>query len=205
MALKPTAAAGLSQASFDRLLARLHADREQAGVQYEALRRKLVKFFEYRDCAAAEQAADQTIDRVARRLEGGEEIRAENAASYFLGVARNVLREHWVRPEGRWRDLETTDPGELAAAAAAQQPVAPDDDEERRWHCLERCLGQITAAERELVLEYYEWGQKQRIGRRKELCDRLGISLNALRIRAHRVRGALERCVALCAAGSGAK
>jgi DNA-directed RNA polymerase specialized sigma24 family protein len=204
MALRPAAAAGLTQAGFDRLLARLHADREQAGEKYEALRRKLVKFFEYRDCATAEQAADQTIDRVARRLEGGEEIRAENASAYFLGVARNVLREHWVRPERNWRDLETADPGEVAAATTARQDV-PDDEDERRWHCLERCLNQLSEPQRELVLEYYEWGSRQRIGSRKDLCQRLGLSLNALRIRAHRLRAGLERCVASCARESDTK
>jgi hypothetical protein len=49
------------------------------------------------------------------------------------------------------------------------------------------------------VLEYYEWGRRQRIGSRKELCQRLGLTLNAVRIRAHRIRASLERCVRDCA------
>lgn len=195
MALKP--AAGLSQEGFDLLLARLHPERERAGEQYEAVRLKLVRFFGYRGCGAAEQAADETIDRVALRLEGGETIRSEDASSYFLGVARNVLREYWARPEGGWRALDEVAPGALAVPADAPA----DEDDERRWHCLERCLGALAAGQRELVLEYYEWGRRQRIGSRQDLCRRLGLTLNAVRIRAHRIRVSLEGCVQRCAQG----
>ena len=192
MALKQPS--GLTAEGFERLLGRLHPDREEAGEKYELLRAKLVKVFEYRGCAASEQAADETLNRVARRLTEGETIRSEDASSYALGVARNVLREYWARPEGTWRALEEVDPGELTAAA----PAEPDVDDERRWACFERCLGALDPAQRELVLEYYEWGRRQRIGSRKDLCRRLGLSVNAVRIRAHRIRSGLERCVRGC-------
>lgn len=185
--------AGLTQHAFDLLLARLHPERERAGEKYEAVRSRLVKFFDYRGCTAADQAADETINRVARRLEGGETIRSEDASSYFLGVARNVLREYWARPEGGWRALAEVAP---VLAVPADEPDGRDDE---RWRCLERCLDSLPAGQRELVLEYYEWGRRQRIGSRQDLCRRLGLSLNALRIRAHRIRAALERCVRDCA------
>jgi DNA-directed RNA polymerase specialized sigma24 family protein len=190
-------ASGLTREGFELLLARLHPERERAGERYELLRAKLLKFFEYRGCAAAEQAADETVNRVARRLEGGEAIRAEDATAYFVGVARNVLREYWARPERSWRPIDDTSPADLAA------PEGPPDDAEgeRLWACFDRCLGALDPRQRELVLEYYEWGRRQRIDSRKDLCRRLGLTMNAVRIRAHRIRESLERCVKRCAGG----
>lgn len=187
-------ASGLTQAGFELLLARLHPERDQAGQKYELLRAKLLKFFAYRGCASPDQAADETVNRVARRLEEGEAIRAEDASAYFLGVARNVLREYWARPEGSWRPLDDIAPGDLTA------PPEPQDDEEgeRLWACFDRCLGALDPNQRELVVEYYEWGRRQRIGSRKELCSRLGLTVNAVRIRAHRIRASLESCVRRC-------
>lgn len=185
----------LTRESLEGLLARLHADRDQAAEAYERIRARLLKFFDLRGCHAAEQAADETIDRVARRLAEGESIRAEDASPYFLGVARNVLREFWARPDGGWRSIDDVDAAELPAPP---EPVA-DEEAERRWRCLERCLGALAPGARELVLEYYEWGRRQRIGSRKQLCERLGLTANAVRIRAHRIRASLERCVRDCA------
>src|ERR1051326_5706272 len=63
----------LTQQAFDALLACLDSDRERAAEKYETLRLKLVKFFEWRACAvAAQDLADEVINRVARRIDGGE-------------------------------------------------------------------------------------------------------------------------------------
>ena len=82
----------LTQEAFDQLLAALDADRERAGHQYEIVRRKLLKFFEFHGSDAPEEHADETINRVARKLAEGE--RVENFNGYCLGVARRV------RPRG---------------------------------------------------------------------------------------------------------
>lgn len=190
-------ASGLTREGFERLLARLHPERDRAGEQYELLRAKLLKFFQYRGCASCEQAADETLNRVARRLEDGETIRAEDAGTYVMGVARNVLREYWARPEAAWRGLDDVAPQDLAVPAPPPADVAG----ERMWACFDSCLGGLDPGQRELVLEYYEWGRRQRIGSRKDLCRRLGLTLNAVRIRAHRIRASLERCVRRCAGG----
>jgi DNA-directed RNA polymerase specialized sigma24 family protein len=195
-------AAPLTREAFDRLLHRLDSDRERAGEKYELIRHKLIKFFDYRGCDTPEQAADETINRVARRIEEGEEIRAADAAAYFHGVARNVLREYWARPERRLRPLDEVPAAELARAGDVP---SPDEEAEERWQCLERCLGQLTAGQRDLVTTYYAWGRGERIGNRRELCGKLGMTQNALRIRVHRIRLSLERCVAACACGKGAE
>ena len=44
---------------FTRLLERLHADPEQAGHEYERLRRALVKFFDWRGVPVPDECADE--------------------------------------------------------------------------------------------------------------------------------------------------
>jgi hypothetical protein len=49
----------------------------------------------------ADELTDETIDRVARRLAGGETIRAADIGRYFLGVARNVGSKPATRAAAR--------------------------------------------------------------------------------------------------------
>jgi hypothetical protein len=44
------------------------ADSECAGEQYEKIGRKSVKLFKWRGCAHAEECADETFNRVARKI-----------------------------------------------------------------------------------------------------------------------------------------
>jgi DNA-directed RNA polymerase specialized sigma24 family protein len=189
----------LSQDAFDALLARLDGDRERAAEQYEHIRRGLITFFECRGSPSAEDHADATINRAARRLIEGQEIHVENPASYFYGIARNVLKEWW--------DVAARQPAQLDDARHV--PVAFDpqrrDDElrqrrihERRLECLEHCLQELTDDHRQLIAGYYQGETSAKIANRKHLAERLSIPLNALRIRALRIRERLEKCVAAC-------
>ena len=58
----------ITRDAFDRMLAELRPDSERAGGQYEKIRRKLVKLFEWRDCAQAEECADETFNRSPKRF-----------------------------------------------------------------------------------------------------------------------------------------
>ncbi|HKP37054.1 MAG TPA: hypothetical protein VJT71_09355, partial [Pyrinomonadaceae bacterium] len=58
----------LAQEDFDRLLAWLDADRERAGVIYEKIRWRLITIFAARNCVTPEDLADETLDRVARKV-----------------------------------------------------------------------------------------------------------------------------------------
>jgi DNA-directed RNA polymerase specialized sigma24 family protein len=59
-------------------------------------------------------------------------------------------------------------------------------------------LKKLSDESRELIVAYYREQQRAKIKLRKELAERLGIPLNALRIRAHRIRAKLEECVVNC-------
>ena len=58
----------LSQEAFDRLLAWLNPNRALAGEKYEEIRRRLIKIFTCRGCTCPEVLADETINRVARKV-----------------------------------------------------------------------------------------------------------------------------------------
>src|SRR5215510_4016694 len=81
----------LTQEAFDELLAALAPDQESAGEKYLEVRGNLIRFFEWRGCPFPEDHADETINRVAKRVSEGEQIR--NPAGYFLGAARMLLLE----------------------------------------------------------------------------------------------------------------
>jgi len=176
-----------NQDDFDRFLAWLDPDRERAGTRYEDIRRKLIKIFECRGCSLCEDLADETINRVIRKMRDLADTYIGDPALYFYGVARNVRLEHHTR---RIRTPHIP-------------PPVPAEEKEREYECLEQCMKTLTADNRDLMLEYYKSEKRIRIVHRKELAVRLGIAPNALRLRAFRIRAGLQTCVESCLQLSG--
>ena len=81
----------LTQEAFDKLLHALDGDRARAGNIYQETRSNLIRFFEWRGCPFPEDHADETINRVARRILEGEDVR--DVPKYFFGVARLLFLE----------------------------------------------------------------------------------------------------------------
>lgn len=171
----------LTKESFDALLAWLDPAREEAGRKYEEIRLRLIKIFVCRGCLEPEDLADETINRVSKKLKEIESTYSGEPARYFYGVANKVHLEYLRKPVPR--------------------PPAPcdvSDDIEKEYACLERCMQKLTSNNRMLVLQYYQEEKRAKIDQRKLLADRLGIALNALRIRACRIRASLQECVQSC-------
>lgn len=188
-----TRSQGLTRESFDLLLSQLGPDREQAGERYEAVRRKLVRLFEWRGCAAPEDLADETINRVARRLAEGVELRSADPYGYFCGVAHLLYKEVLRRASREHRALEGS--GEVLLPTPL--PVIPEEEPgDRRLDCLRRCLAALPPDQRDLVLRYHQG--ESNIRNRKALSQELNVPMNALRIRVHRVRRKLESCLESC-------
>jgi DNA-directed RNA polymerase specialized sigma24 family protein len=189
---------GLTQESLDRLLEQLDPDREAAGERYLKIREKLCKFFQWRNCLQPDECADQTIDRVARRIDGGEEIRTGDIYLFFHGVAINVLREYWKRAQ-RVQEKPLDEAPE--AHAATENPVEVSEREgaeEQRLACLDGCVKKLPPQQLMLITEYHQGQGGVKIAKRNALAQHLGIPLNALRIRAYRIRGELETCISEC-------
>lgn len=176
--------------AFERLLGVLDPDRERAAEAYESLRQKLVRFFEWRGVGVPQDLADRVVDRVSRKLAEGETIREKQPAGYFYGVARNILLEHW--------DEKKRERVALRALPREEVSGASDPVLDRRLRCLERCLEGLSAENRGLIIRYYQGETRSKIENRKSLAGSLDIPLNALRIRACRLREKIERCVIEC-------
>lgn len=179
----------ITQQSFDLFLVALDPDRERAGQRYGQIYQTLLKFFEWSSSPFPDEQADETINRVCRKLEEGEEIR--DLGNYCKGVARFVHLNYLQSPKSKQTDLEEIMPFRAA-------PERDDDEGDPRLDCFESCLGKLPADARELITEYYQEDKRAKIDHRKGLADRLGIPLNALRIRSCRIRSKLEECVDGC-------
>ncbi len=179
---------GLTSESLEALLAFLDPDRDRAGTHYETIRHRLVRLFEWRGFGNAEDLADETINRVARRIQEGIEVRSADPYGYFCGVAHLVSKEI-ARRAARERAVLERDEWQ-------PPPLADDEDEDNRLACLRHCLERLPNDQRLLVLRYHQ--ESDHIRSRQMLSQDLGVPMNALRIRVHRVRRKLEDCVAKC-------
>lgn len=74
-------------------------------------------------------------------------------------------------------------------------PPIPDADREE---CLERCLTKLADDDRVLVLEYEEGEKGSRIRKRRQLAEDLNVTMNALRIKIHRLHQELHECILRC-------
>jgi DNA-directed RNA polymerase specialized sigma24 family protein len=175
---------GITDQALERLLACFDDDREKAAEKYLLLRQKLVSFFRWRGAAFPDDCADRTLNVAARKLAEGQDVR--DLASYCGGIARMVLLEARREEERERAALE-----ELAASVRTPR----GDEEDTRMAVFNTCLDELPPDHRELILSYYRSEQSDRIVARQRLAARLGIPLNALRIRAFRIRSRLEASV----------
>jgi len=190
----------LTREALDALLAFLDSDPVRAADEYEQIRRRLMKLFRWRGCLPFEEYTDQTIDRVARRIAEGGEIRTTNPYALFYGVAINVIREHWRRSEresqalgGLYRSRELSPNPEDVRAR-----MEDERQSQMRGECLRQCLRTLPADAVSLIKRYYGEGDILDKNQRKQIAETLKISVNTLRVRAFRIRTEVEKCVHIC-------
>ena len=189
-------ASELSQYVFGRLLAWLDDGAESHGERYLEMRRRLVLYFDRRNRLAADELADETLNRVARTLEQDGVIATRPPARYCYIIARFVLYEDLRRVRRHVEfDERTIRVDERAIMAGLTEDHAL---REQRFDCLDRCLEQLKPEQRMLIVDYYRDTGRQKIERRRALADRLRISMNALAIRASRIRDTLLTCMEGC-------
>lgn len=185
----------LTGGALERLLDRLDPDRDVAGQRYETLRQTLVKFFDWRGASSPDDCADETLDRLIRKLDEGAHI--EEVGRYAHGIARLVLLEQMRDPLPRAALLD--DVPSAPSLVVAPVPIPDDDDEDTGTRdCFDACLDSLPADSRDLILRYYVDERRAKIDGRVELAKQLGITSAALRSRAQRIRDRLEKCVGRC-------
>jgi DNA-directed RNA polymerase specialized sigma24 family protein len=186
--------AELREQPFRRLLAWLDQGVNTNGQSYLAIRERLLGYFDRKNCLNADELADETLNRVARRLdEEGGNIETETPAKYCYIVARFVFMEYLRASE---KEIAALD--DIGRQANRMSPE-DRDRKERMLECLDRCSAKLEASQRELIFGYYSGEQRVKIENRRSLAQTLEITLNALSIRACRIRDRLENCVKECA------
>jgi DNA-directed RNA polymerase specialized sigma24 family protein len=169
----------IDKAAFDDLLCWLDPDPETAGRKYELLRRKLITIFRCRGCDPADELADKTFDRVARKLAQIGKSYIGDPNSYFYGVAKKICQEY------------------LRTVAIQRNPPIwnVEDNQEELFQQLDIALSKLNQADRELILKYYRGKGRSKIDHRKALAKQMGLHPETLRLRAFRIRAQLKRYI----------
>ena len=175
----------LTQNAFDGLLSSFGADRDAAANQYLGVRRDLVRLFEWRGCSTPDEYADETMNRCARKIAQGEQIR--DVKTYSIGVARMLVREMAREHCRRERPLDE-------ALEPCTTSCTSYNDREERFKAFTQSLDELSQDDRFLILNYYEGDKGERIKTRKMLSEMFGIGASTLRMRALRIREKLQLC-----------
>jgi len=176
---------------FDDLLAWLNPDRELASSIYLSLRHSLLRIFAWNRCADPEGMTDETFDRVTRQVHILKATYEGNPKLFFYGVANNLIKEYRKKAKS-YVPIETVEPVEDPPQGLEEETF------ERRENCLSKCLRKLPKEKRQLILSYYAKEKQAKILHRAKMAKRLGVSMEALRVKMLRIRGSLEECIELC-------
>ncbi len=171
---------------YERLLEWLSPDRRDAEAKFQRIRSDLIRIVASRGCPVPEDLADEAIARVAQKVSTIADGWVGDPGLYFHAVVRNVHREYVRRRKPSSLDHEPRASGIV------------DETAEENSRCLDKCLQTISETDQALILDYYSRDRSDKIARRRAMAAQIGIGLNALRIRAYRIRQQLFQCVTGC-------
>ena len=177
--------------SFDEILGWLNPDRDVAGSIYVQLRNDLAKIFTWNRCPDPEGLTDEVFDRVAKKVHDLRNTFVGDPKLFFYGVARNLIKEIPKKVKTQV-SLQGTEPASNPQSDVDQETVTMRED------CLRSCLQKLSEDKRELILAYYAKEKQAKIDHRTEMAQRLGISVETLRVKAYRIRSTLEQCIERC-------
>ncbi len=189
----------LTESAFRHFLNWLDEGVDSAGEKYLEMRRRLVAYFDRKNCFSADELADETLNRVARRLEEEGSIET-SPAHYCYIVAKFIFLEYLRRAERAQGSIDELSPssGAYISSPAISERQSEAEGEEKRLTCLEHCLKDLEPNQREMIVQYYHGDQRAKIENRRALAEASGITMNALVIRVCRIRDKLESCVTRC-------
>jgi hypothetical protein len=181
----------LDRGGFDALLAALDADRDVAAERYAALRERLSRFFTWNNADDPDAQADEVLDRVARRVAAAsdDDEAVRQPEKFAAGVARMLLREGWRAQKANVQMISSFQQQNDDRIRLQEE----QREMERLSALLEECLDELQPEQRDLIRRYYSAESRSQIDGRKQLAEEFNISLNALRNRALRIRGEVER------------
>jgi DNA-directed RNA polymerase specialized sigma24 family protein len=162
------------------------------------MRQRLVAYFDRKNCPVPDELADETLSRVARRLEEEGATQSDAPAKYCYIVARFVFMEYLRAEQKNNLLLDNLRQHPQGENFAANNHDDEKEIKEKMLNCLEQCTARLEALSRETIIRYYTGKERIKIENRRALANSLGITMNALSIRACRIRNKLEACVRQC-------
>lgn len=176
----------LTTEKFANFLTWLHPVREVAGDEYERLRFRLITFFSNRNCRFPDELVDETINRVCLKI-GEEQI--QNKVAFVYGFAKNVFLES-TRKDKHHVNIDEVN---VASPDIVESTSIAAD-------VLDKCLGELSAENRTLILDYYSEQKQAKIDLHRQLSERLKTTQSALRMRIVRIKQTLKHCLEECMA-----
>jgi len=202
-AFTPVPAPAIKEEALAHLLRWLSLDKEQAGLRYENLRRRLIELFARRGAPSfvLDELADDTLDRVGRKLAAGEVIQNPEPMAYIHGVACNVLNEYWRQQSRRVNHevpIEDITLRDQEALEANRQHQLARQEMERRLECLDKFLKKLPPEEERLLRTCHHDDPRQQAKNRRAAARQLGLEESSLRVHLRRIRQTLERKIQAC-------
>lgn len=185
--------------SFQQFLHWLEEGVDSNGEKYLEMRRRLIAYFDRKNCLNTDELADETLTRVAQKLQEKGEITDLSPAHYCYVTAKFVFLEYIRHSKRNKVSLDEVSAYGLPELETANSFANRDSEhQEQLLNCLDRCLKNLPSGDNELILAYYQGEQQEKIQHRRQLSEKLGLSANALSIRACRIRSKVEACVKEC-------
>src|ERR1044072_5287991 len=147
----------LTERALRQFLDWLDEGADSGGEKYLEMRSRLLSYFDRKNCLSPDDLADETLNRVARRLEEEGAIANTPPARYCYIVAKFVFLEYLRQSEHSQESFDELS-GARHAASNLVAPFEPDDPRENRekmLDCLEHCLQDLGPDSRELIFQYY--------------------------------------------------
>jgi len=184
---RPRTRGKLRTEQLDALLFALDPDRAAAAKKYETARSGLIAIFLaggfFTD---AEDLADETLDRAARRTyeKAGTEDAVVNVIAYMRAVANRVATEFHRRP--RLVPIDET----VAAGTPQEENSGLDED---ALDCLRGLIADLPSEDQKIIFDYYDYSKPEKISQRRSLAQETARSAGALRVKVCRIRKLLRK------------
>jgi len=179
-------AKNLTAESYSLLLKAFSSNEVKAAAALSKLRDALVRFFQIKGDADAEESADETLDRVATKLT--EAVLIEDLTKYSFGVARLVFLENLRKTQKAKKAF-----GQYQAETLLRQKAGEEIDD---FAFLRECFAELKDDEKQILQAYFaDLPPVELDEKRRKLTASLGVSQNNLRLKIFRLRRRLEDCV----------
>ena len=170
---------------FTQFMKHLSTDPDEAGRRYLLLHQKLVAFFCRHQIFDPDDAADETLDRAAKKIAAGAIV--PEIQPYCLGIARFIKQE---RLRLNIRQVQADREFILDLINCSSEQV------ERIYRVLLPCFQKLVKDEQLLLIGYCEvLHGHERAEHRRKLAVKRNTTLLGLRMKVTRIRTRLLKCV----------